>query len=354
MLRRLTQRNGNLRRADPPEFSSTLSALCDIFNRRLIRRVASLFCDMRWPEFPRIDESNRPVEAGLRAELTSMLPGFRFLLAAIALSVAIPVFGLGVASLFHAAQQDFAGNVAWHSPPETRWTQPMPAPVVAMLRVDPPAARTIPSDIPSSPASALGDNPVDSAAAQPVLAASAGSDSASSSSSGSGTPVSNELTSDNAASGPAAAPPESKTETTPPLAANPTAVATETVQASPAPSAESEVAKPLQTAEAKGTPASGTTGPVSDTDRQAPVAVAALMPSSVSMAASVPVATKAAANTKPTAARKPARAKRIVRRQRRAVQAQAATPAVQPQPFQQASDPFAQPFAQPAAGRRLR
>lgn len=308
------------------------------------------------PEFPRIDQSNRPVEAGPRAELTSMLPGFRFLFAAIALSVAITVFGLGVASLFHAAQQDFAGNVAWHSPPEMRWTQPMPAPVLAMLQVDPPAARTITSDIPASPAPVTGDNPGDLAAAQPALAASAGSGPANPSSSNAGTPVSSELTSNDApsaASDLAAAPTESKAGA-PPLAADSTAAVTETVQAPPVPAAETEAAKPLQTAEVESIPASGPTGPVNDADRQAPTTVADLTPPSASLPAPAPVTTIAAANAKPAAARKPARAKRVTRRQRPLVRARTATPVVQPQPFQQASDPFAQPFTQPAAGRRLR
>ena len=276
-----------------------------------------------------------------------MLPGFRFLFAAIALSVAIPVFGLGVASLFHAAQQDFAGNVAWHSPPEMRWTQPMPAPVLALLQVDPPAARTI--------APLTGDNPGHFAAAQPALAASAGSRPANPSSSNSGTPVSNEATSNevaSAASDPAVAPTESKAGA-PPLAADPPAALTETVQAPPAPAAETEAAKPLQTAEVESIPASGPTGPVSDADRQAPATVADLTPPSASLPASAPVTTKAAANAKPTAARKPARAKRVARRQRPLVRARTATPVVRPQPFQQASDPFAQPFTQPAAGSRL-
>jgi len=282
-----------------------------------------------------------------------MLPGFRFLLAAIALSVALPVFGLGVVSLFHAAQQDFAGNVAWHSPPETRWTKPMPTPVLAMLQVDAPAARTVTSD-PSSPVPPVGESPVNSAAAQPVVPASSGSDFAKPPAQSSETQVSSDPTSDRPASGPAVTPRESKADT-PPLAANPAAAAaTEAVQAPPAPPAETEATKPQQTAEVESTPASGTTGPVSDADRPAPVAVAALTPPSASLAASTLVTAKAAANTKPTAAQKPARAKRVVRRQRRVVHARAATPAVQPQPFQQASDPFAQPFAQPAAGRRLR
>ena len=70
-----------------------------------------------------------------------MLPGFRFLFAAIALSVSILVFGLGAAALLRAAHEEFASNPSWRAAPE----QPMIArqseqakPVLAMLRFDPP------------------------------------------------------------------------------------------------------------------------------------------------------------------------------------------------------------------------
>ena len=52
-----------------------------------------------------------------------MLPGFRFLFAAIVLSMSIMVFGVGAASLFRAAHEEFASNPSWRPSPETSFTQ---------------------------------------------------------------------------------------------------------------------------------------------------------------------------------------------------------------------------------------
>ncbi|HKO73021.1 MAG TPA: hypothetical protein VJV58_18995 [Bradyrhizobium sp.] len=69
-----------------------------------------------------------------------MLPGFRFLLAAIILSTSMLVFGLGAAALLRAAHEQFASNPSWHSAPEATFAQqqaePAP-PVLAMLHADP-------------------------------------------------------------------------------------------------------------------------------------------------------------------------------------------------------------------------
>ena len=67
-----------------------------------------------------------------------MLPGFRFLFAAIVLSMSILVFGLGAAALLRAAHEEFASNPSWRAAPETMFAQPAEAtrPVLAMLRVD--------------------------------------------------------------------------------------------------------------------------------------------------------------------------------------------------------------------------
>ena len=77
-----------------------------------------------------------------------MLPGFRFLFAAIVLSLSILVFGLGAAALLRAAHEEFASAPTWHTPPETTFAQQSEAtrPVLAMLRVEPPAEETKPSD----------------------------------------------------------------------------------------------------------------------------------------------------------------------------------------------------------------
>jgi hypothetical protein len=86
-----------------------------------------------------------------------MLPGFRFLFAAIVLSLSILVFGLGAAALLRAAHEEFASAPTWHAPPETTFAQQSEAtrPVLAMLRVEPPAEEPKPSDnVPAAPAPA--------------------------------------------------------------------------------------------------------------------------------------------------------------------------------------------------------
>ena len=77
-----------------------------------------------------------------------MLPGFRFLLAAMVLSVSILVFGLGAAALLRAAHEEFASNPSWHAAPEAMFAPPGETrrPVLAMLRVEPPASGQTASD----------------------------------------------------------------------------------------------------------------------------------------------------------------------------------------------------------------
>jgi hypothetical protein len=79
-----------------------------------------------------------PLQIPAKVELASMLPGFRFLFAAIMLSLSILVFGLGATALLRAAHEEFASNPAWHPGPETTFAQQGEAirPVLALLRVD--------------------------------------------------------------------------------------------------------------------------------------------------------------------------------------------------------------------------
>lgn len=67
-----------------------------------------------------------------------MLPGLRFLLAAILLSISILVFGLGAAALLRAAHEEFASNPSWRAPHQTRFAQleGMDRPTLAMLHVE--------------------------------------------------------------------------------------------------------------------------------------------------------------------------------------------------------------------------
>jgi hypothetical protein len=72
-----------------------------------------------------------------------MLPGFRFLFAAILLSTSILVFGLGAAALLRASHEQYANNPSWlNGPQEQRFAQgPEPAqPVLAVLRTEPEVA----------------------------------------------------------------------------------------------------------------------------------------------------------------------------------------------------------------------
>jgi hypothetical protein len=81
-----------------------------------------------------------PLQQPAKVELAFMLPGFRFLFAAIILSMSILVFGLGAAALLRAAHEEFASAPAWRGTPETVFAQQNEAtrPVLALLRVDTP------------------------------------------------------------------------------------------------------------------------------------------------------------------------------------------------------------------------
>ena len=84
-----------------------------------------------------------------------MLPGFRFLFAAIALSMSILVFGLGAAALLRTAHEAFASISSRRATPETMFAAPGEAtsPVLAMLRVEPPATELrAPENVPAATA----------------------------------------------------------------------------------------------------------------------------------------------------------------------------------------------------------
>ncbi|UUO28327.1 hypothetical protein DCG74_14065 [Bradyrhizobium sp. WBAH42] len=87
--------------------------------------------------------------AGAEIRNRSMLPGFRFLFAAILLSTSILVFGLGAAALLRATHQQYASNPGWRNGPQEQvFAQaPEPAqPVLAVLRAEPELpAETTPS-----------------------------------------------------------------------------------------------------------------------------------------------------------------------------------------------------------------
>jgi hypothetical protein len=77
-----------------------------------------------------------------------MLPGFRFLFAAIVLSMSVMVFGLGAAALLRAAHEQFASIPSRRPTPEPVFAQPSePAvPTLALLRFEPPVAEKAPDN----------------------------------------------------------------------------------------------------------------------------------------------------------------------------------------------------------------
>jgi hypothetical protein len=70
-----------------------------------------------------------------------MLPGFRFLFAAIVLSTSMLIFGLGAAALLRVAHEEFASIPSRRAPPETLFAQRDDAePTLALVRIEPLAA----------------------------------------------------------------------------------------------------------------------------------------------------------------------------------------------------------------------
>ena len=83
-----------------------------------------------------------------------MLPGFRFLFAAIVLSMSILVFGLGAAALLRAAHEEFANLPLRRTPPGPVFARQNdnPMPTLALLRVDLPVAEEPVDDVPDAAA----------------------------------------------------------------------------------------------------------------------------------------------------------------------------------------------------------
>jgi len=83
-----------------------------------------------------------------------MLPGFRFLFAAIVLSMSILVFGLGAAALLRAAHEEVASIPSRRAPPEPVFAQQREnsAPTLALLRVEPSVVDKAPDNVPPAAA----------------------------------------------------------------------------------------------------------------------------------------------------------------------------------------------------------
>lgn len=100
-----------------------------------------------------------------------MLPGFRFLFAAIMLSTSLLVFGLGATALLRSAHEEFASNPAWRAAPEVKFAQQSEAtmPVLATLRVETPEQKTLEdATAPAAKLEAQTTTSPTTAAAQPV------------------------------------------------------------------------------------------------------------------------------------------------------------------------------------------
>jgi hypothetical protein len=78
-----------------------------------------------------------------------MLPGFRFLFAAIVLSMSVLVFGLGAAALLRTAHEQFVSIPSRRAPPEpvfAKANEP-PMPTLALLRFEPPVPEKAPDNV---------------------------------------------------------------------------------------------------------------------------------------------------------------------------------------------------------------
>ncbi|CCD90234.1 conserved exported protein of unknown function [Bradyrhizobium sp. ORS 285] len=104
-----------------------------------------------------------------------MLPGFRFLVAAIVCSISLTVFGMGAAALLRAAHEQFASNSSWRSTQASGFTTFLPpaepAPVLAVLRVEPTPPVTPPVVTVEVPVTTTATAPADQPSAPPAVVA---------------------------------------------------------------------------------------------------------------------------------------------------------------------------------------
>jgi hypothetical protein len=286
-----------------------------------------------------------------------MLPGFRFLFAAIVFSTSILVFGLGAAALLRAAHERFASNPAWHAAPEATFAQQadVSRPVLAMLRVEPEQKASDAGPSVGVPA------PTESEAAVPPAAAPAEPDQIAALK-----PEQQETSSPEAAKPEPV--PESPQTTEAAPARTDAAAATDATRPA-APDAETRVASiepasPPQLLPPANDVTAVTAGPSASEPSAASAAVetdtaatkiAALGDPAVETAPPAKAAVNAPDRSK---IRKQQRARRAARRRRLAARARLA--AQQAQSLQQAAAPFAQPamqpqpYAQPAPAARRR
>jgi hypothetical protein len=150
---------------------------CGSLEVSLIRYVPAAVCvaNAANPVVTAFPTAQRPSQISFilaKVEFASMLPDFRFLFAAIVLSTSILIFGLGAAALLRAAHEEFASAPPWHAAPGTIFAQQDEAakPVLAMLRVEPPAAEQRAPAVDQQPADII---PPLAAPAEPAVTVSA-------------------------------------------------------------------------------------------------------------------------------------------------------------------------------------
>jgi hypothetical protein len=250
-----------------------------------------------------------------------MLPGFRFLFAAIVLSTSMLIFGLGAAALLRAAHEEFASIPSRRAPPKTLFAQRDDAgPTLAMLRAEPSAADEKALDPP------ITDHVQD----QPAMVS---------------TPAESEKPAAEldkiAALTDTATPPENSP---PSEAANPEAAAETPIQAetpaqadAPSSAAETKVAviaeiAPTVPNESAVTTPDQASAPVEDSTRIAETRIATLGGPPVTIETQTPL------KIAPAVVKKSAQARRVVKRRR------IAPARVTQQTPQTPADPFARPF----------
>jgi hypothetical protein len=270
-----------------------------------------------------------------------MLPGFRFLFAATALTMSIVVFGLGAVALLRAAHEEFASIPSWRATPETMFAAPNEAspPVLAMLRIEPPATeQKSPDNFPATLTPAEPTATV-STAVEPETTTAPRSDDLSApvpETAKSENPVAESPTRDEAAPAQAEAPvPASDIR----LAAN------EAVSSAPSevvPSAAEPMSAPIA-------PQMAATKPEFASTKSASTKIATLGAPPVAIEA-LPPPKAAPAKPDKDAIKKRLQAQQALARRRAALRARL----VQQQAPQQTADPFAQPAAQPVATARRR
>ncbi len=261
-----------------------------------------------------------------------MLPGFRFLVGAIVLSMSLLIFGLGAAALLRTAHEEFASIPSRRAPSEAVFAQRSDrAPTLALARIEPPTVDQDISDPRATDTPEGGALPTDQppTALAPPEPESPAAD-----------PAPTDI-----ASAEAAAPPEAPGQET---SAVEIAVETETLGRNDVSSAADETRIAATAAATPPEPdqaaASDRTGaPADDSTRIAETKIATLGGPPVTIEARTP------SKRATPVARRPAPAKRVAKRRKIAQRERPARPALrQPAPRQfaprQPANPFGTPF----------